>query len=269
MMSASPTGGHGRLLASVTGLALSAHILRPLDLMSLVEETIDSVRVAIDEKALHVKTDLDRICVNADRDRLRQVFANLVANAIKFTPPGGYISVTLCCDQGRAIIMIADAGRGIPDDALPYIFEPFRQADSSTTRHHGGLGLGLAIAKHLVEVHGGSLSAANAPEPVRCGLHGGSSRAFLSGGGRPEIADVLNLAGYRRLLAVDGVTAAVLLVAEGDHACVVPVCLTNRPRLASDDRAVLERDLSARDGLTPAIGSQVGADFSRADAVES
>jgi len=89
------------------------------------------------------------------------VFWNLLANAVKFTPPGGSIDVHLECSDSLAEVRIEDTGPGVPPDFLPHIFERFSQADGSSTRKHGGLGLGLAIVRHLLELHGGTVSAAN------------------------------------------------------------------------------------------------------------
>ena len=95
----------------------------------------------------------------ADRHRLQQVFWNVLSNAVKFTGTGGLITVTLRRANGSAEVRIGDSGVGIRRDMLPFVFDRFRQADSSPTRRHGGLGLGLAIVRHLVELHGGTVEA--------------------------------------------------------------------------------------------------------------
>jgi CheY-like chemotaxis protein len=100
--------------------------------------------------------------VRGDPTRLGQVFENLVTNALKFTPPGGRVAVTLERVNGEARVTVTDTGIGIPEDALPHVFEQFQQADTSITRRYGGLGLGLAIARHLVELHGGRIEAESA-----------------------------------------------------------------------------------------------------------
>ena len=89
---------------------------------------------------------------------LQQVFLNLLSNAVKFTPEGGAIEVTVDCDAGHALIHVRDSGQGISPELQPFIFERFRQGDNATTRLHGGLGLGLAIVRHLTEAHGGTVS---------------------------------------------------------------------------------------------------------------
>jgi CheY-like chemotaxis protein len=96
--------------------------------------------------------------VNGDVGRLQQVIANLLSNACKFTPAGGQITVSLDQAGGQIELQVADSGEGIDPAFLPFVFDRFRQADNSATRHHGGLGLGLAIARHLVELHGGTIS---------------------------------------------------------------------------------------------------------------
>ncbi|MCZ0904850.1 ATP-binding protein, partial [Microcoleus sp. HI-ES] len=97
--------------------------------------------------------------VLCDPNRLQQVVWNLLSNAIKFTPPGGRIDIALDYIDGMAQIQISDTGKGIHPEFLPYVFDRFRQADSTSTRNYGGLGLGLAIVRHLVELHGGSVWA--------------------------------------------------------------------------------------------------------------
>ena len=96
--------------------------------------------------------------VLGDAGRLQQVVWNLLSNAIKFTPPHGRVEVLLQRVGGHAEILVSDTGIGIRPDFLPHVFERLRQADSSSTRHHGGLGLGLSIARHLIESHGGTIS---------------------------------------------------------------------------------------------------------------
>ncbi len=96
-----------------------------------------------------------------DAARLRQVVWNLVSNAVKFTPPGGRVDVSLQQDQQAAVITVRDNGIGMGPDVLPFVFDRFRQGDSSLTRPFGGIGLGLAIVRHLVELHGGSVDAAS------------------------------------------------------------------------------------------------------------
>jgi PAS domain S-box-containing protein len=136
--------------------------LAPVALASIAEVAIDSVRPSADSKGVHLDADLDAgVSAMADPDRLQQVIWNLLSNAIKFTPPGGTIRVSLFAEDGRAVVRVRDDGEGIPADFLPHVFEPFRQSDGSSTRSHGGLGLGLSIVRHLVRLHGGEVSAAS------------------------------------------------------------------------------------------------------------
>src|SRR5215207_8837915 len=122
--------------------------------------TVDAVRPAAEAKGIAVETRLDRTgLVSGDPDRLQQVVWNLLSNAVKFTPPQGRVAVLADEVDGQARLRVTDTGIGIPGAFLPYVFDRFRQADSSTTRRHGGLGLGLSIVRHLVELHGGTVAA--------------------------------------------------------------------------------------------------------------
>ena len=136
---------------------------QPVDLLLIIHAAIDAVQPAAEAKEINICTHVaapDAI-VRADDERLQQVFWNLLANAVKFTPAGGTIDVYLEREGSLAEIRIEDTGPGVPPEFLPRIFERFSQADGSSTRKHGGLGLGLAIVRHLVELHGGTVSAAN------------------------------------------------------------------------------------------------------------
>lgn len=132
----------------------------PLDLAGLVETAADSLRTQAAEKGVELASSCSQGAeVFGDPDRLRQVLMNLLSNALKFTPEGGRITVTLERDASHARIQVRDTGRGIPPVLLAHIFDPFRQVDTASRRVHGGLGLGLAIVKHLVEQHGGQVRA--------------------------------------------------------------------------------------------------------------
>jgi signal transduction histidine kinase/CheY-like chemotaxis protein len=135
--------------------------VRPVELTAIVEGALDAVRPAAAAKDIRLEASLSAGpgTVVGDPSRLQQIVWNLVMNAVKFTPTGGRVSVRLRRTEAHAEIVVTDTGRGIDAAVLPYIFDRFRQADSSPTRAHAGLGLGLALAKHLVELHGGSLSA--------------------------------------------------------------------------------------------------------------
>jgi PAS domain S-box-containing protein len=135
--------------------------VRPVDLAAVIEAAADVLRPAADAKGIGLQTVLDTTVglISGDPDRLQQVLWNLISNAVKFTPKGGRVQVTLARVNSNAEIVVADTGEGISAEFLPYVFERFRQADPSTTRRHGGLGLGMAITRHLVELHGGTVSA--------------------------------------------------------------------------------------------------------------
>lgn len=140
--------------------------MRTIELAPLMESAIEVVRPAADAKEISIetRTTAPALYVNGDAERLQQVFWNLLSNAVKFTSPGGRVEVMLERTNGQVEVSVADNGPGIPPEFLPHVFERFSQADSSSTRRHGGLGLGLAIARHLVELHGGSVTAENRRE---------------------------------------------------------------------------------------------------------
>jgi two-component system CheB/CheR fusion protein len=133
--------------------------LQEVDLAVLLEEAVDAVSPAADAKGLTISTHLqsEMGMGMVDADRVRQVVWNLLTNAVKFSPKGTLISVSLSKRNGMAQIRVADTGRGISPDFLPNVFDRFRQADASSTRRHGGLGLGLDISRQLVELHGGTI----------------------------------------------------------------------------------------------------------------
>jgi PAS domain S-box-containing protein len=135
--------------------------VQPVDLRLVIEAALDAVRPAANAKAVHLHTVLDPRAgpVIGAPDRLKQVVWNLLINAVKFTPKGGRVHVGLQRVNSHVEIVVADTGEGISADVLPYIFDRFRQGDSSSTRAHGGLGIGLALVRHLVELHGGTVRA--------------------------------------------------------------------------------------------------------------
>ncbi|MDQ5845145.1 MAG: ATP-binding protein [Acidobacteriota bacterium] len=138
----------------------------PVDVAAVINVAIDSVKLAIDSKDIHLELTLDPLARHTlgDANRLQQVVWNLLSNAIKFTPAGGRIEVKVERSGNDLQIRVSDSGVGISPTFLPFIFDRFRQADGTTTREHGGLGLGLAIVRHLVELHGGSIKAESAGE---------------------------------------------------------------------------------------------------------
>ncbi len=134
--------------------------VRPVDLRAVIEAAVEAVRLAADARGIALRPNLgaDLPILAGDPTRLQQVVWNLLSNAIKFTPRGGHVDVRVHRAGGHVDIEVADDGPGIRRDFLPFVFDRFRQADGTTTRSHGGLGLGLAIVRHLVELHGGTAS---------------------------------------------------------------------------------------------------------------
>ena len=134
------------------------------DLANIVQAAVDTVRPAAEAKGIRLHIDLDPLArpLRGDPNRLQQVFWNLLTNAIKFTPKGGRVSVSLERVNSHLEVNFADTGEGIDAGFLPYVFDRFRQADSAIGRRHGGLGLGLSIVKQLVELHGGTISVKSA-----------------------------------------------------------------------------------------------------------
>ncbi|HEY9697616.1 MAG TPA: PAS domain S-box protein [Trichocoleus sp.] len=145
-----------RILQGKLSLTVSS-----VNLASTIKAAIETVRLAAEAKSIAIETNLDFNVglVSGDATRLQQVVWNLLSNAVKFTPEGGHVIVQLEQVERQARITVSDTGKGIVPDFLPYVFDYFRQADSATTRKFGGLGLGLAIVRHLVELHGGTIQA--------------------------------------------------------------------------------------------------------------
>ncbi|MDT5122282.1 MAG: hypothetical protein QOC96_1764 [Acidobacteriota bacterium] len=135
--------------------------VRQIELAGVIEAAVDVVRPAAAAKQIELQTAVDpeAVLILADPDRLQQVVWNLLSNAIKFTPQGGRVTAQLERIDSHAQITVSDTGEGISAEFLPFVFDRFRQADGSNTRAHGGLGLGLAIVRHLIELHGGTITA--------------------------------------------------------------------------------------------------------------
>jgi signal transduction histidine kinase/CheY-like chemotaxis protein len=140
--------------------------LEALDLVTVIGAALDSVRPAAQAKNIQLVEQVDPTTrpVQGDAQRLQQAIWNVLTNAIKFTPPGGVVTIALQGSQTRVEITVTDTGAGIRREVLPFVFDRFRQADSSTTRSHGGLGLGLAIVRHVIELHGGTVEAQSGGE---------------------------------------------------------------------------------------------------------
>jgi CheY-like chemotaxis protein/nitrogen-specific signal transduction histidine kinase len=131
----------------------------PVDLVKVIDAAFDSIRPAAEAKAIRFETAFPspRCFVLGDQNRLQQIFWNLFTNAVKFTPNGGQVKVAVTNVESRVHVSVSDTGIGISAEFLPFIFDRFRQADGSSTREHSGLGLGLAIVRHLVTLHYGTL----------------------------------------------------------------------------------------------------------------
>ncbi|HEU4886430.1 MAG TPA: ATP-binding protein [Thermoanaerobaculia bacterium] len=148
-------------LSRVVAGTLHLHIVTA-DLTKIVEDVLVAARPAADAKQLRMEVVArPSVLVRGDDRRLRQIVWNLVSNAVKFTDEGGAVRIELSVHGSSARVDVIDSGRGIDSAFLPYVWDRFRQADSSTSRQHGGLGLGLAVVRHLVELHGGTVSVAS------------------------------------------------------------------------------------------------------------
>jgi PAS domain S-box-containing protein len=149
-------------ISRIVGGKLNLEVV-PTELMPVVDAAIEVVRPAADAKEITIDVNYDATVgpVAGDASRLQQVIWNLLSNAVKFTPKGGKVSVDFRRENGSAELVIRDTGIGISADFLPHVFERFRQAESTATRSHRGMGLGLAIVRHLIELHGGTVTAAS------------------------------------------------------------------------------------------------------------
>jgi CheY-like chemotaxis protein/two-component sensor histidine kinase len=197
-------------------LRLDFHQVNP---SSVIEAALDVVRPVAEAKGIVLVSKLERThtTVVADVDRLQQAIWNLLTNAIKFTSKGGRVEIRSQRTVSGIEIVVADTGQGIPADFLPHVFDRFRQADASSTRNHGGVGLGLAIVRHLIELHGGTVFAASDGKgkgatfticlPVRAGREDSSKIAVRNENSkarresRPEDREILK--GLRVLVVED------------------------------------------------------------------
>ena len=193
--------------------------VRQVDLPAVIEHALDAVRPAAAAKSIRLQPVLDPRGgpVVGDPDRLQQVVWNLLMNAVKFTPRNGRVQLYLQRVTSHVEIVVSDDGPGIPPEVLPFIFEPFRQGDSSSTRAHSGLGLGLALVRHLVDLHGGSVTARSdgagggatfvvrLPLPLaELGVSGSIGRAHPKAGSEPpHRGEIIRLDGVRVVVADD------------------------------------------------------------------
>jgi PAS domain S-box-containing protein len=194
--------------------------VNPCELQPVIEAAVEGVRPAAEAKAVRLQVLFDPRAgqVLGDPDRLQQIVWNLLSNAIKFTPGGGRVEIRLERIDSHLEIAVSDTGVGIGHDFLPHVFDRFRQADGSTTREHGGLGLGLAIVRHLVELHGGTVRAQSAGEGLgstfavtlplaaahdRQGLPGSMERRQSTARGDKSVRVAPSLDGLRVLVVDD------------------------------------------------------------------
>lgn len=140
--------------------------MAPVELGPVVEAVVETFRARAEESRISLDVTIEErpLSVYGDETRLHQMIWNLLSNALKFTPENGQVHLDLSCRDSRAVLRVSDTGRGISPEFLPHVFERFRQADNTSTRTQSGLGLGLAIVRHLVEVHGGEV-AVESPGP--------------------------------------------------------------------------------------------------------
>ena len=133
---------------------------QPVDLALFLEKLCEDMGILCREKKQILKQDYDEaLTAPGDPKTLRNMMVNLITNAIRYTPEGGQITVSLYRENKKAVIAVSDTGMGIPSDVLPFIFKRFYRVDKARSREQGGSGLGLAICKHIVEAHGGSIQA--------------------------------------------------------------------------------------------------------------
>jgi len=221
--------------------------LQTVGLDRVIAAAIDSIRPAADAKKIRLASSLRaRPVLVGDPDRLQQIFWNLLANAVKFTPAGGEVRVEVDQPGSKIVVRVADTGSGIAPEFLPYVFERFSQLDTSTRRVHGGLGLGLAIVRHLTELHGGTVKADSPGEgrgatftvtlPVRAVQARPSEAPSARLGARPAL-EPTSLAGIRVLVVDDEPDARELLAAVlGGAGAQVSTAASTREALAVIER---------------------------------
>ena len=220
----------------------------PVMLARVIEAAVDSVRPTAEARGVRLQAPLnpDAGPVLGDAGRLQQIVWNLLSNAVKFTPRGGRVQVGLFRIDSHVEIVVSDTGQGIGPEFLPYVFDRFRQADGSTTRVHGGLGLGLAIVRHIVELHGGGVTAASpgkgqgATFTVRLPLMVIHSRQGGGGPAHTKVSGEESLR-YRPSMALDGVK---VLVVDDE-----PESLLLLDAVLSGSGAVVRTSTSAREGF--------------------
>jgi signal transduction histidine kinase len=228
--------------------------LRPVELHRVIDAALESVRPAADAKGIQLAVSLGSLAspLLGDSDRLQQVVWNLLSNGIKFTPPGGRVEVRVRESAGSALIQVSDTGIGIRPDFLPFVFDRFRQAEGASNRSHSGLGLGLSIVRHIVELHGGTVAVDSTGEeqgatftvqlPMRAELSQGLARDRWRGAGAAAVWSLPDLLTDLRVLVVEDeadtrdllVTALRQCGAEVDAFSSVPAALEAFDRTLPD-----------------------------------
>jgi PAS domain S-box-containing protein len=209
--------------------------VRAVDLLKVVEAAVDVVRPTADARGVRLEVNLCRdAMVAGDPDRLQQVIWNLLSNGIKFTPRGGVVKVRQAVHGGNVRLQVIDSGEGIPREFLPHVFDQFRQADGSPTRAHGGLGLGLSIVRHLVELHGGSIRAASdgagkgatftVDLPAGAARHAGERATPVQSSASVPIECAPHLEGLHVLVVDDEESACELLVTVLEQCKMIVTC---------------------------------------------
>jgi signal transduction histidine kinase/DNA-binding response OmpR family regulator len=243
-------------LARVASGKLALQLV-PTELSRAIFLAVESVRPVADAKPLELWVQVDQGLglVYADPDRIQQIVANLLSNAVKFTPPGGRVEVLARRFDARVVLAVRDSGQGIPAEFLPHVFDPFQQADASTTRRHSGLGLGLAIVQQLVRAHGGTVRAESRGEG-----HGAIFTVELRPvpvivtpiPHPPAIAEECPLRGLRVLVVEDEPDARALLSEIlGAHGATVDVAASASEGL--DRLAAFRPDILVSDIAMPSI----------------
>ena len=229
-----------------------------VDLAAVIEAALDTVRPAATAKDLRLEVRLESpdVTIMGAADRLQQVVWNLLINAVKFTPRGGRVEVELRRGGSQGEIVVRDTGEGIPPDILPHVFDRFRQGDSSSTRAHGGLGLGLALVRHLVDLHGGTVRAESAG-PGRGAAFTVALPFTVPPPARPQAPVAVtsaSLAGVRVLLVDDDADslelARVILASAGADVRTATSAATARAALLGwiADVFVLDVEMAGEDG---------------------
>jgi len=183
--------------------------MEPLDLAAVLDSAIESLKPTADARRIAVTAEAPRgtAIVSGDQSRLQQVIWNILSNALKFTPQGGRIDACVAAEGATAVVRVSDSGEGIAPEFLPHVFDRFRQENAAVTRTHSGLGLGLSLVRHLVELHGGTIQAASdgkgkgATFTVHLPLLGAG--AMQAGDGAPQVLPDVNTIRGRVVLLVD------------------------------------------------------------------